>query len=62
MGVGWKLGVFLFFLSGLLREVPAVGDRLGNFADYMVALLGNRVGVGILMAHHDEGLAISRQS
>jgi len=41
MSVGWKLGVSLFFLSRLLGEVPTVGDGLGNFADYNIALLGN---------------------
>lgn len=45
--------------AGHLRPVPGVSNRLGETANDGHALMGEGLGVGVLVAHHDEGLAIN---
>ena len=47
--------------AGDLRPVPGVSDGLGKTTDDGHALVGESLSVGVLVAHHNEGLAIDGQ-
>ena len=42
----------------ILRPVPSVVDRSGESTNDWLALLGDGLSVGVLVAHHDESLAV----
>ena len=42
----------------VLGEVPSVVDGLGETADHRLALLGDGLSVGVLMAHHHDGFTV----
>ena len=45
-------------LARILRPVPCVIDRLTEILHDLLALLGHSVGVGVLMAHHDDTFTV----
>ena len=58
MGEGREDGIGTALVLG---EVPSVVDGLGETTDHGLALLGDSLSVGVLMAHHHDGFTVDGQ-
>ena len=54
----WERRQVVVSVAGLVGPVPREIDRSSQPANDGLALFGDFVGVGVLVAHHDEGLAV----
>jgi len=66
VGLELRAGVVEGRQVGVVRarrrgEVPGEGEGCGQVADHALALVGDLLGVGVLVAHHDQDVAVHCQ-